>query len=374
MNATRHRIISRKKLFPAAVCQTSDFELSAGDMTCADGVLESDRWSLYCVDFEERIALFVELPSATDLSTVPFMYMTQYDTATQAIAVPLDSLADMADGVALPQGSALILSTGRCGSTLASKMLAQLPDVWSVSEPDAFTNLALEKEGPFAHEIDRLVGAVARLSFHRPGAHSDSIVVLKPRSEAAVLAESLGRQIPDAKILFLYRDAFGYVNSAYRFAQRILGAKAFFGDPNSWREYWSIATINAPIERLKDYFPQDHHAVGHVDILTLMWFLRMRSYGVASDVSARMTPIHYDDLNGDRDTTTSHLLAGCGISPTHVDLAMRAFEKDAHAGSAGANAVSAVPIDDRAHDRISELLARWGTPAFKTERLPSERS
>ena len=145
MTALLHDILARKKDFWADVSKIDDFTLEPGSTVAHETVLRAPEWSLYCLDLEQDKALFVELPKGTDLAEAAFVYNAQFDTALRAVTMPLDTMIAMAHHVPDTTKLALLFSTGRCGSTLASRILARLPNVWSLSEPDYFTNLALAR-------------------------------------------------------------------------------------------------------------------------------------------------------------------------------------------------------------------------------------
>lgn len=368
MNATVYRIEARQQAFPAEVRHPDQFKLADPTPANADIVLGQD-WSLHCLDIANNRALFVELPPGSDLSAAPFVFAAQFESAVRAASVPLELLPDLAAEVPDPAGLAFLMSTGRCGSTLASRIFAQIPGVWSLSEPDWFTNLAFARAGLRKEERDMLIAACTRLTCRPPpGAEIDTIV-LKPRSEMVIQAAAYTEAFAGANAVFLYRDCFGYVNSLYRFAQRVQGVK----DPRPGTDAWDVArrlsTINAPVGALRDYFV-DGEDIEVLDLMTLGWFLRMQAYLRATEGGMTVTPVHYDDLTANRRGQAAVLLESFGIDARHLDAALQAFETDAHSGSAGENAVPSAPITARQHARVAELLERWGLPTYVSERLP----
>ena len=64
----------------------------------------------------------------------PFYFVTQYETAQRLIAVPYDTLHQLAAECQIdPSKIILVYSTGRCGSTLISRVFDQVPEVASFS-------------------------------------------------------------------------------------------------------------------------------------------------------------------------------------------------------------------------------------------------
>lgn len=369
MSAFLYEISGRVKKLGVAVSAISDFALANPQITSADTVLSSPDWSLYCLDFDGDQAVFVELPEGTDLAAVPFAYATQYEKALRVMTIPLADLPALAERVPPPENLALLFSTGRCGSTLASRILAQIPGVWSVSEPDAFTNLAFARfQLPF-ERVRELARAITLLACRPPKGSNPKAIVIKPRSEAVSQAEAYAQSLPEAAAVFLYRDIEGYVNSLYRFVQRVMGDELFSPTPEGFKIAWMFSSINAPLSLRETYLPEDQAEFDFLTIMALGWHLRVEAFNAAIGHGMKLTPIHYDDLNRDRRENTARLLTGCGISADFTDQAMAGFNKDAHAGSSGENAVPAIPIDDAQRQRVAELAARWQADDLKITRL-----
>lgn len=368
MLATVFDISERNHSFPAEVRHSGQFTLTNGRQVGADIVLGAN-WSLYCLDIAANSALFVELPDRSDLASAPFIYGMQFETAFRAASVPLEMLPDLAKAVPAPKNLALLMSTGRCGSTLASRIVAQIPDVWSLSEPDWFTNIAFARSELTHERLETLISACTRLSCRPPEGKTPTAIVLKPRSEMMIQASAYVDTLSGANAVFLYRDCFGFANSLYRFAQRMLGEKDPAPGSAGWQIVREISTINGPMSDLQNYFA-DGEDIQILDLMTLGWALRMRAYLKASSGGMRVTPIHYADLSSDRRAQTALLLESCGIDTGHLDVALQGFEKDAHAGSAGENAVPADPITQAQRERVAELVSRWGLSDYVTDRLP----
>ena len=181
-------ITARNKSFPVAFSEVGDFELGpAGRVSTFDN-LASPEWTLYSVDATARHAVLVELPEGTDLSQASFVYSQQYAEARRAALMPFDTFIAAASDIVPPAGLTFLFSTGRCGSTLASRILAQLPEVWSLSEPDYLTNIAVARMELGLGESAELVRAATLWTCRPPTGRSFETVVIKPRSEAVTPA------------------------------------------------------------------------------------------------------------------------------------------------------------------------------------------
>ena len=135
MNAKLLEITARKKAQPSSVADPTDFEFSEGPAIDPQIVLTNPLISLYyCLDHDNRRALFVETLSGIDLSQAPFIYQAQYNHTMKAIAVPYETLHQLASAVSLDdQCVILIYSTGRTGSTLLGAALNVAEDIVGLS-------------------------------------------------------------------------------------------------------------------------------------------------------------------------------------------------------------------------------------------------
>ena len=104
-----------------------DFTLGPAVATAARRVIDDRNWSLYGLDRARDHAVFVELPSGTDLAQSPFAYATQHRLARRVLTMSLAAFEAVAE-LAAPVGPVIfIFSIGRCGSTLMSHALNAVP-------------------------------------------------------------------------------------------------------------------------------------------------------------------------------------------------------------------------------------------------------
>jgi hypothetical protein len=219
-----------------------------------------------------------------------------------------------------------------------------------------------------------LIRAATLWTCRPPVGRTPGSIVLKPRSEAVLIANACQRAFPGSRNVFMYRDHLGYVNSCFRFMQRLMGAEAFFAE-EAWRFLWDFVMVGLPICTLEEWFAPDHGPIAWEEFLTLVWDLRIDGYLRALRQGMTFSAIHYHDLNTDRAAETQRLLEACGISTRHLDRAMTAFAEDSHKGSVGANATPARPLNAEETARAARLLALVGRRDYVDGRLPdSHRS
>lgn len=361
------QITGRNQRSPVEIRRVDQFELDQTVSVGSDIVLK-DEWSLYCLDAENEMAVFVETPPEADLLAAPFLYAEQFATAERVAKVPFEDLPKLAGQIPPPRNLTILMSTGRCGSTLASRILSHVPGVLSISEPDWPTNLAFARFDTDKRMRDELIRACMRLTCKLPAASEATTVVIKPRSEMMSQAAAYVEALKYSQGVFLYRDCQGYVNSIYLFAQRVLDKLDHKRGSEEWELIRNFTTIGAPESVLDDYFLKDDE-IGVVDLMTLGWVLRMRAYANASNYGMNVTPIHYSDLNADRETSTQRLLEACGVSNEYAQLAMKGYEGDSQAGLRDMDITKGEPLAPRHFDRISELLDRWGCGDYRVGRL-----
>lgn len=221
LRVREYQITGRKKsLLPAKVAGRDDFVVRPGDEVNFSELWQTQRTNLtpYCLDHQKREVIFVWTPTKVDLLRVhPFFYEAQRQHAERLYAVPYTSIPALA--TKLPKAEVVFLhSTGRCGSTLVSKLFGHAPMVQSVSEPDIYSQVAVlsntgvlqksEELGPVLSGCTALL--CAHLLCRQP---ARTTVVIKTRGMCIYIAKLLKLALPESKAMFLYRDPVATINS-----------------------------------------------------------------------------------------------------------------------------------------------------------------
>ena len=121
MNTRMLTIAGKRRENPIAFVSLNDFEHHDAGATDPRAVLEQPNTSLYCLDHQNKRAIFVVTSPGVNLSEAPFYYQAQYQHAQSLIAVPYETLHELVDDVPVdPERMIFIYSVGRCGSTLVS--------------------------------------------------------------------------------------------------------------------------------------------------------------------------------------------------------------------------------------------------------------
>ncbi|HSG45466.1 MAG TPA: hypothetical protein VLA72_20150, partial [Anaerolineales bacterium] len=158
MIATTFEIEDRLSERPSLLADISmDFRLDEIGLSPVEEILENPHITLYGLDFENRRAAFVETPADIDLSQASFYFNTQFKKAKRVLTIPFETMIKMAKSVTIDDNRLIfIYSVGRCGSTLASQIFAQIPRVINISEPYALSQLVIARNTRKARE-DELV-------------------------------------------------------------------------------------------------------------------------------------------------------------------------------------------------------------------------
>jgi hypothetical protein len=310
----------------------TDFSVTPGEAVSADIVCADPALSLYCLDQSTQQAIFVELPPEVDLARAPLFYLTQYMLARRLLAVPFDTFRELARELPAVEQLIMIYMTGRSGSTLLSHLLNTVDSVRSFSEPDVATHFVhlRRAEGLPETELHELLDSTVRFLLKPTPFKAPSVLVLKLRSEGTQLMELFQASFPQARNLFSYRDAFGFVRSFYRILTR------------------DRAPAPAPVDRFVARFRQfttydatsllacldpGTTALSTLQFLTVWWMAAMEWYLAQQAGGIPALAIRYDDLNSRREQVVSAVFQYCGLPTAAVPQALGVFAQDAHAGT-----------------------------------------
>lgn len=209
------------------IAKLSDFRYREGSTVDARVILDHPQTTLYCLDDEHRRAVFVESPPELDLSQRPFYFIEQYNHAQRLLTVSYQTLHELAAiaGVRF-QRLLPMQSVGRCGGTVLSRALNRLNTVFSLDEPDFYTNVAMMRpdNGSRDAELAALLRSGTQLMFRpmKPGADT---MLLKFRPFAIKAGDLMYQAFPDTKAIFLYRNAETWARSVGRSIQAVFEAQ-----------------------------------------------------------------------------------------------------------------------------------------------------
>jgi len=219
MQTLQLTIGSKQRQMTGFLASLKDFEYTDGGQVDPNVVVENPQISLYCFDDTDKRAIFVELPVDIDLTEAPFIYLTQYEHAQRLIAVPYETFNQLATTLPEVRRPIFIYITGRSGSTLLSHVFNDSKVVVSLSEPDVatqFLHLRYDSDRNREAELRQLAQSTVRFLFKSYHLNGNQAHALKFRSEGLRVMDLFQEVYPQAKNLFLYRDAIGWARSFYR--------------------------------------------------------------------------------------------------------------------------------------------------------------
>jgi hypothetical protein len=219
-STTTRSLVIEEKLKPhLGIVRPSDFRVSDGGSIDPQIVMRDPNVSLYCLDFENECALFVETVSGADLLKAPFLYTAQYEAAKRLIQVPFETLHRLADEVRIDSSNLIFLnSVGRCGSTLVSRVFGEMEGVESLSEPDVATQMLAEwgPENIAGPEKLRLLRSCTLLQCVPGQIRHERNWVFKFRSMVTVMGPLFFAAFPESKAIFLHREGTAWFKSFVR--------------------------------------------------------------------------------------------------------------------------------------------------------------
>ena len=300
----------------------------------------------------------LHLPPEVDLAVAPFVYQTQYEHARRLIIMPYETFRLLARRLPPVRHLIMTFMTGRCGSTLLSHLFNTLDGMLSLSEPDVATQFVhlRRADGSRDAELRDLLDCTVRVLF-KPGAvKPPSTYALKLRGEGTMVMDLYDATFPEAKNLFLYRDAAGWVESFYRIFKR-------GGAPNLF-PLDAIAGLSEmlafDVGHLASYLDAGSTEVSISQYLTLWWLAVMEAYLAQHKRGIPVLAVRYADLNLHRARVVAEVFRYCGLPDAGVEQALGVFARDAQAGTwlARENPAqgNALRLSARQRDELTRIL------------------
>jgi hypothetical protein len=333
MNPLQFDIIDKQRQPYGSLSSLDDFVYAVGDVVSLGMIVDNPATSLYCLDDTGRQAIFVELPTEIDLTKEPFVYRAQYEHALRLFALPYTAFNQIAQTLPDVQHPIFVHMSGRSGSTLLHHLFNESQSVLSLSEPDVATqfvalryNAKMDREDEFRE----LAQSVVRFLFkdhHLPRIQAHA---LKFRNQGVQVIDLYQAVFPQAKNLFLYRDAIGYVTSFRRVAQQF--GVPEFSPIQTWQQAWE-AHLGADLTHLVQLMGKEHFEISISEQLTIWWLAVMEWYLDQFDKGNPILAVRFADLITAREEVVEAVFRYCGLPLRNVRRALRAYNRDSQAGS-----------------------------------------
>jgi hypothetical protein len=329
MKANLLEITARKRRDPFAVADPADFEFKERSAIEPQVVVTNPLISLYCLDHDNRRALFVETAPGVDLSQAPFLYQAQYENAVRLIGVPYESLHELARGILLDDRKViLVYSVGRTGSTLLGSALNAVNGIVGFSEPDVFTQLVTLREwnGSNEKEISALVESCLKI-LCKPTEQTPNPQgwVIKFRSFAIELGDLLYKHFPNTRNIFLYRHAEAWLNSMYRVFGDTEGDIGFRTFIQGW-----LSTLVPPIAR---HVQAGESLLSYSSMFSKLWLNTLERYMNLQNAGMPGLAIRYEALKAASQETLQKIFQFCNLPATSMEAVYQVLERDSQAGS-----------------------------------------
>ncbi|MBE2224652.1 MAG: hypothetical protein IAF02_24140 [Anaerolineae bacterium] len=328
MIATVFEVIERNEHAHVRLASLNNFRLREQGQLPASDILENPYITLYSLDFEHKQAVFVEMPTDVDLSQAPFVVTAQHEHAKRVWTISFEALLMLAQAVDLDDSRLVsIYSVGRCGSTLASQIFAQIPGVINISEPAVLSQLVVARniETDPDDDLILLLEASIRLLCKTP---AETVWVIKGQSFVIELADWLHKLYPQTRNLFLYRHAETWLRSGLR----AFGQGTAETDEESWQGDKKRREILGPlVPSIAQYDP--NQPLPHAGSLSLMWLRAMERYVDHCHAGIEMLAIRYESWRSSPRQTAVAMLDYCHCRPADMTAVYEALNRDSQAAS-----------------------------------------
>jgi hypothetical protein len=326
--ASTFEIVDRPQDAPFRGADLRNFHLGETGQVLAGKILENPHITLYSLDFENRQAVFVETPADVNLSHAPFYSITQYEKAKRLWTIPFETMYQLAESVPVDDNRLVVIySVGRCGSTLASQIFAQIPGVINISEPYALMQLVIARNTKAANDDDLVALLKATVCLLCKTA-AETAWAIKGRSFDIELGDWLHEMYPQTKNLFLYRHAETWLRSGLRAYSR---GPELPEEERRARENERREVLGPLVPSIAQYDP--NLLLSHADMLALMWLRAMERYVQYYNMGIEMLAIRYASWRSAPRETAEAMLDYCKCRPTDMTAIYETLKRDSQAGT-----------------------------------------
>jgi len=289
-------------------------------------ILENPHISLYSLDFENSRAVFVETPADVDLSQAPFFFNTQFEKAKRILTISFETMIQLAKSVTIDDNRLIfIYSVGRCGSTLASQIFAQIPGVINISEPYVLSQLVIARNTKKTND-DELATLLEAAICLLCKTEADTAWVVKGQSFVIELGDWLHNSYSHTRNLFLYRHAETWLTSGLRaYSRGVEGTD----EEHKAREKQRRELLGSLVPAIAQYDPK--LPLSHADMLALMWLTAMERYVQYCRMGIEMLAIRYASWLSTPRKTVDAMLDYCRCRPSDMTAIYETLNRDSQA-------------------------------------------
>ncbi len=303
-------------------------------------ILENKNVTLYMMD-EDNAYFCVSDPDVDvyNVDKFPFCFLSQRDESKKLVILPLDSFIRLGEDLGDPKVPVTLVSmTARCGSTLISKMMQQVPGTRSMSEPWVLhqVNNHFRKRWINWDRARKLMQATMRLQCKLEPDSGIERVVLKLAPPAAPMFVEFKKLFPNFKLIFNTRHPKPSILSLQKVTQTqensiFINLKIFlkeamynFVSLPYTEDYCKI--VESPVKFFSKVWRIE-------DVTTYAWasaFVCWRDYKEIYDHICL-----YENLTKDTDGECLKLFEAMAVDAKHIPLAKQALKGDSQRGTFG---------------------------------------
>ena len=244
------------------------------------------------------------------------------------MTIPFETMLQLAQSVSIDDNRLIfIYSVGRCGSTLASQIFAQIPGVINISEPNALSQLVIARNSRAYSEDDLVALLKATVSLLCKTA-AETAWVIKGQSFVIELGDWLHEIYPQTKNLFLYRHAETWLRSGLRAYSNVVEGT---DEERRARENQRREVLGSLVPSIAQYDAKQ--PLSHAGMLALMWLTAMERYVQYCRMGIEMLAIRYASWLSAPRKTAEAMLDYCQCRPTDMTAIYETLNRDSQAGT-----------------------------------------
>ena len=290
---------------------TSNFLASHECFEDPEYVLQ-DHVSLFYVNKDEAIWVEVEKgihPAKCDYSA--FFRFAQWKLAKKLIIMPICIFNQLGTKVGKPRGAIVFLSnTGRCGSTLVTRVFSETDTCLAFSEPDSINAISQLRGKVSDKERENIFRSSINLLCKPLYSRNIQAYIIKLSQPTMVELPHVKELFPDAYHVFLYRDGLPVARSHARSADgsQIFTMMQIFG---RWSSYCTKQMV-----KMRGLYAENfrHKLYSDLQFGIIMWASGMRQYLDFREQGLYIVAAKYEDIVKEPNVAFRKIFEHCGLS------------------------------------------------------------
>ena len=331
-------------------------DLGPGKTVSLEHLADVRGWVPFEIDPAASEVILLDI-AGSDPFSAAFAYTAHLDNANRLARVSAAEFLDLARALPPPPPLAQVFNPGHCGSTLVHHIFNRGGGCASISEPRYLWELQrcpqMTPESRVQHiaATMKFLGSLDRLG-DRP------TLVIKHFSQAMRDFADWPLAAPDARFVYLHREAISWAGSFFHFLQRT----GFPTQPDRDARTLLLNILSgfAANSWLLDHFDPEDEAIELADVLAAAWAQQIFWLRDARAAGMDFAIVDYADVVADPRQGVDRLFAAIGVRPASIDQALTAFGGHSHEGATHFNNASLDSLPEKAEARIRDLLARVG--------------